>query len=104
MNSSKDVKGKGKLVSDHKAPIKKSETNSKKVEKKFVKNQIKNKQKQSSAKETNLKDNRIKVFTITKEDSTTLTKHTYMVDLAFTFPLSIKGSHRPKQLWVPKCA
>ncbi|KAL7597298.1 hypothetical protein Lser_V15G29646 [Lactuca serriola] len=56
--SPKDVKGKGKLVSDSEAQTKKSTTNPKKVEKEFVKNQIKNKRKQFDSKETKMKDNK----------------------------------------------
>ena len=79
-------------------------TKSKKVEKDFVKNQIKNKQNPSDSKETKMKNNKVKVFTITKKDETTLVKRTYMVDHAITFPLSLRGSQGPKKLWVPKSA
>ena len=102
--TSKDVKGKGKMVSEPKIPIKKSETNSKRDDKKFVKQQIHNKQKKTSLKDTDLKDNRIIVFQNTKKYKTTLIKRTYMVDVSITFPVSVKTSRGPKKLWVPKFA
>ena len=92
--SSKDDKGKGKLVSHSEVPIKKITSNSKKAQKGFIKSQIQNKQKQSFPKETNIKD-KIKVFTITKKDKTTLVKCTYMVDHEITFPLSLKAHKDP---------
>ncbi|XP_023750928.1 uncharacterized protein LOC111899308 [Lactuca sativa] len=74
-SSFKDIKGKGKLVPDSKALTKKSTTNSWKVKKEFVKNQIKNEQKQSDSKEMKIKNNEVKVFTINKKDETTLVIH-----------------------------
>ena len=96
--SPKDIKGKGKLVSHYEAQTKKLTTNAKKVKSEVVKNQVKYKQNQSDSKETKIKNNKIKVFTITKKDDTTLIERTYMVDLTITFPFSIKGSQAPRKI------
>lgn len=65
--TSKDVKGKGKIDSETKNPSKRSETNSKEVEKKFVKQQIRDNQNKISSKDKNQKDNRIHYLSSHKE-------------------------------------
>ena len=92
------------MVSEPKTPIKISETNSKKDEKIFVKQQIQNKQEKIFLKDTNSKDKRVTVFQITKKEKTTIIKRTYIVDASITYPVSVKTSQGPKQLWVPKFA
>ncbi|XP_023734198.1 uncharacterized protein LOC111882061 [Lactuca sativa] len=74
-----DVKGKRKLVEESNVPTNKSMYNSKRVEREFIKNQIKSKRKQSDLKETKPQHNKIKVFTIKRKDETTLIKRTYLV-------------------------
>ena len=100
--TSQDVKSKGKIVSEPKVLLKRSETNPKIIEKKIVKQHIHNKQRKISSKDKILKDNRIMVFQIKRKTSTTLVKRSYLVDVAITF--SMKTSRGPKQLWVPKSA
>ena len=65
----KDVKEKGKLVSNSEEKIKKTTTNRRKDKTGFVKNQHKEKQTDS-----NKANNKIKVFTIKRKDKTTLIK------------------------------
>lgn len=55
------------MVSDAKVSLKKSETNSKRKEKQFVKQQIQNKQKIISSPDSNLNDKRIVVFSNNNE-------------------------------------
>ena len=88
--SPNDVKGKGKLGSNSKSQTQKLTTNPKRVKKEFVKNQAKNEQIKSNSKE--MKNNKIKVFTIKKKDQKTLIKRTYMIDLSIAYPVSVKGS------------
>ena len=95
----KDVKGKGKLVSDSEDQAKKMTTNPRKDKRENVKNQ--HKEKQTDSNKTN---NKIKVFTIKRKDETNLIKRMYLVDPSITFHCSVKGSQGPKQLWVPKSA
>ena len=106
VNTSKDVKGKNKVVTEPEISLEEFEANLKKEKKAFAKKMDeKHKdfiQRKTIPVDVNLCDNKMKVFKIFRGENSVLLKRTFWVDMNINFHVYKKTSLGPKKVWVPK--
>ncbi|XP_052625079.1 uncharacterized protein LOC128132565 [Lactuca sativa] len=90
----KDIKGKGKLVSDNAAQVKKKLANLRAPKKNSIEKPTNN-----NTPQLKQDKNKIKVYTIKRKDETTLIKRTYLVDLSVAIPYFVISDEQFDDEW-----